>query len=278
MNAEQKRIYTQRITAVQLQASTTCRSTRAIRLEVAHDQSWKADKINTINLAAATRRLAYVATSVGEIKRLNAYQGARKGWDAEVLQAENGKDITNLHAQAIQTLAKDSPALAEAYFKAHELEIDGSKRAEIGEFAQKATAARSARTRPKRCGTSNGPKTDNDAANVDKMAKNDPREAEERSLYARRRAEQIARDRRRRATRRSRRAMRSAPPQVNTLLMGGASLAAVQQTPAWAALDGTEQKKIIEHEEAIAAPARAVRSRAICAASTSSTSRASTSP
>jgi hypothetical protein len=252
MNAEQRRLYTQRITPVQLQAIHNVSQFESQQTEIAHDQSWAADKINTINLAAATPTPGVVDTSMREIKKMNSYQGARKGWDANVLQAENGKDITMLHAQAIQTIAKDSPAAAEAYYKAHEQEIDGSKRAELGDFARKATAAKLGADAAEEVWNTQGPKTDTDAASVDVMAKalrdkfkDDPyaRDVALKQLHeldATRDKAIRARDSQRTAT-------------VNGLLMGGASLAAVQQTSAWAALDGTEQRKIIEHEESIGA-------------------------
>lgn len=252
MNPEQQRTYTQRISAVQLQAIHNVSQFESHQTEVAHDQSWAADKINTINLAAATPTPGVVDTSVREIKKMNAYQGARKGWDAKVLQAENGKDITMLHTQAIQTLAKDNPTLAEVYYKEHEQEIDGSRRAEVGDFAKKATSAKLGADAAEEVWNAQGPKGDNDAASVDVMAKtlrerfkNDPytRDVALKQLHemdATRDKAIRARDTQRTAT-------------VNSLLMGGASLAAVQQTSAWAALDGTEQRKIIEHEESIGA-------------------------
>lgn len=247
MNSEQKRIYTQRITDVQMQAIHSVGTFEAQQLEVAHDQSWNADKINTINLASATPTEGIVATAVGEIKNMNSYQGVRKGWDAKVLQAENGKDITNLHAQAIQTLAKDNPNLAAAYFKAHEMEIDGSKRAEIGLFAQKATAARVGADTAAAEWALNGPKGDNDASNIDTMKKairdklKDEPFARDAALQE---ISQIDADRDKAI--KARDSNRTAS--VNTMLMGGATIASVQQTPAWAALDGTEQRKIVEHE------------------------------
>lgn len=249
MTEEQQRLYKMRMMPVQLQSVHGVSQFEAHQLEVAHDQSWNADKSNTINLAAATPTPGVVATSVKEIQKFNAYQGARKGWSPEALQAENGKDITKLHAQAIQTLAKDSPTLAAAYFKEHEMEIDGSMRAEIGLFAQKATAAKVGAAAAQTEWEANGPKGDNDAASIDVMKKN-LREKLKDDPFARDVAltelSHIDSDRDKSIKARDNNRQAS----VNTMLMNNIPLARVMQTPAWAALDGTEQKKIKEGHEA----------------------------
>lgn len=250
MTGEQKRLYTQRITPVQLSAIHSVSQFEAHQMEIAHDASWTADKHNTINLAAATPTPGVIGVSIAEIKRFNSYQGARKGWDAQVLQAVNGDDITKLHKQAIQTIAKDDPGKAAAYFKEHEQEINGTERAEIGAFAEKATAARVGADTAQQVWQTEGPKGDNDASNIDKM-KAAIREKLKDNPFARDAAlheiSQIDADRDKAI--RARDANRTA--QVNTMLMSGKSIAAVMQTPAWAALDGTEQRKILLHEEQV---------------------------
>lgn len=250
MNGEQKRVYVQRATALQLQTLDTVSKFEGHQLEVAHDESWKADKVNTINLAAVNPQL--VDANITEIKRLNAYQGARKGWDGAVLQAVNADDITNLHKQTIQTLVVKDPAAAETYYKAHEQEIKGSERAEIGLFAEKATAAAVGAKAAQAVWMTDGPKGDNDASNIDKM-KGRIREELKANPLARDAAlheiSQIDADRDKAI--RARDANRTA--QVNTLLMNGVPLAQVMQSPAWAALDGTEQRKLVLHEESISA-------------------------
>lgn len=250
MNSEQKRVYSQRAVQLQMQSLHSVSQFEGHQLEVAHDESWKADKVNTINLAAVNPQL--VDANIKEIKRLNAYQAARKGWEGQVLQAVNADDITNLHKQTIQTLVVKDPAAAEAYFKEHEQEIKGSERTEIGQFAAKATASRVGADAAQAVWMLDGPKGDNDASNIDKMKatireklKDNPM-AREAALHE---ISQIDADRDKAI--RARDANRTA--QVNTLLMNGIPLARVMQSPAWAALDGTEQRKITEHEESIAA-------------------------
>lgn len=251
-NSEQKRLYSQRATALQLQSLQGMSNFEGQQIEVAHDTSWKADKINTINLTAANPTDATVATSMSEIRKFNSYQAARKGWDANVLQAENEADITQLHQQVIQTLVATNKDQAKAYFDAHKGEIAGSQRAEIGEFAEKATAAATGAKVAQAVWGSAGPKGDNESSNIDQM-KATIREQLKDNTFARDAAlQEISQmDADRDKGIRARDNNRSA--QVNELLMSGKSLAAVQQTPAWLALDGTERRKILEHEESIAA-------------------------
>lgn len=62
------------------------------------------------------------------------------GWGPERQQFEQGKQLTTLHQQVIQQLAVTDPSKAKVYFESNKNEIDGAQRAEIGEFADKATA------------------------------------------------------------------------------------------------------------------------------------------
>lgn len=250
-NTEAQRAYSQRATELQLQALHGVSNFEGQQLEIAHDQSWKADKVNTINMAASNPTPLTVDSSMKEIKRFNAYQAARKGWKAEVLNAENDADITNLHTQVIQQLAATNKDQAAAYFELHKDEINGSQRAEIGEFAMKATAVAMGSKAAQAEWLANGPKSDTDAADIDVMAANirdqfkdntftrDAALTELKQMKTERDAGIQSRDAKRTAT-------------VNEMLMQGKSLAAVQQTPAWLALDGTERRKIVLHEESIA--------------------------
>lgn len=251
-NPEQQRVYSQRATELQLQALHGVSNFEGQQLEVAHDQSWKADKVNTINVAAANPTPLTVDSSMKEIKRFNAYQAARKGWDAQVLNAENDADITDLHKQVIQQLAATNKDQAAAYFELHKDEINGSQRAELGEYAKKATAAFLGSQAAQAEWLASGPKGDNDSANIDVMSANireqfkndtytrDAAITELKQMFSERNEGIRARDSKRTAT-------------VNEMLMGGMSMAAVQQSPAWLALDGTEQRKIVEHETNLAA-------------------------
>lgn len=168
-NAEQKRLFSQRATGLQLQSIEGVSRFEGEQLEVAHDASWKADKINTVNLVAANPQDENVQGGIAQIKNFNKYQAARKGLPAEVLQAMNEADITDLHKQAIQTLVRRNPNAAQAYFEKHKDEIAGTVRAEIGEFAEKATAEAVGVRTGAEIWAAIGPQADTQAAQLDKM-------------------------------------------------------------------------------------------------------------
>jgi len=139
-NDVQRKMFAKRMSGLRLQSLHNVSQFEAQQTEISHDASWQANKVGSIDIAAAHANEETTAAQMGELRRLNAYQGARKGWDAATLSAVNSEDITKLHQQVIQTLAKDNPAAAQSYFEAHKNEIRGSLRAEIGNFAKTATA------------------------------------------------------------------------------------------------------------------------------------------
>lgn len=246
-NDEQKRIYSKRATELQLQSLSEFSKFEGTQMEVSHDQTWKVDKINTINLAAANPSADVVASSLAEIKKMNAYQAAHKGWTGEdgskILKAVNEEDITNLHKQVIQTLAATNKAGAYQYYLDHKNEIAGSQQAEIGQFAERATAAYVGATAAQNRWVADGPKSDTDVSNIDQM-KAKIRVDLKDNIYARDAAlaeiDQINNDRHNGITAR----VNNREAQINTMLINGATIAQVQQTPVWAALDGTQQKRI----------------------------------
>lgn len=246
-NTEQKRLFAQRATVFQLQSLAEFSRFEGQQIEIGHDQSWKADKINTINMAAANPSPDMVASVTAQIKQMNAYQGARKGWTGEegskILKAVNEEDITKLHEQVIQTLAAQNKAGAYQYYLDHKDEIAGSKQAELGQFAEKATAAYVGAQAAQNVWQSDGPKSDTESANIDRM-KARIREDLKGNIYARDAAlheiSQIDSDR----DKGIRARVDNREAQINTMLLSGKSIAEVQQTPVWAALDGTQQRRI----------------------------------
>src|SRR5260221_307821 len=245
-NVAQKRLFSQRATVLQLQSLAEMSHFESQQLEISHDQSWKADKINTINMAAANPSADVVASTTAQIKQMNAYMGAHKGWTgqdgAKILQAVNEEDITKLHEQVIQTLAAQNKAGAYQYYLDHKNEIAGSRQAEIGQFAEKATAAYVGATAAQNVWQSDGPKFDTEAANVDKM-KARIREDLKGNIFARDAAlhelSQIDADRDKGIKAR----VDNREAQVNTMLLKGATIAQVKETPVWATLNGTQQAR-----------------------------------
>ena len=181
-NEVQRSVLMKRMTAVRLTSINSMSDFEAKETERSLDLSAAASKVGSIDLAAASADEATVQVSVADIKKTNAFIAARKGInDPVVLAKMNDEDITKLHQQVIQTLSVKNPLAAKAYFEAHKEEIRGSLRAEIGEFAQKATAESLGVAAAGQIWAANGPASDKAAANLDKMEelareqfKNDP--------------------------------------------------------------------------------------------------------
>lgn len=132
------------------------------------DQSAQASIVGSINLAAANAQdPAVLATAKADILKRNEARAKINGWGPEQAAAARGEYLTNLHTQVLQSLARDFPDQAEAYYKANEQEIDGSRRAEVGAFAAKATATRLADTTAEAAWQALGPKSDRDPVQLD---------------------------------------------------------------------------------------------------------------
>jgi hypothetical protein len=251
-NDTQKRLYQQHATELQLQSLNTMSHFEVQQTDIGAQQNYKADKANTTNLVAANPSDVMVTWGTKDIQKKNAYMAAQKNWSPELLEAVNTDDLTKLHQQVIQTLAASNPDKAVDYFNAHKEEIAGSQRAEIGGFAEKATAAAIGGKLAQTIWSSDGPQNDTDASSIDKMKARAREELKDKPFAleaALHTLSQMDADRDKGVRARD----NNRTSQVNQLLLDGKSIAAVQQTPAWAALDGTERKKIIEHEKSVAA-------------------------
>lgn len=248
-NNEQKRMFASRATLLQLQSLEGMAKFEGTQLEVAHDNSWKANKATTVNMAAANPSPDVVASTTAQLKQLNAYQAARKGWGPEVTAAVNTDDITNMHKQVIQTLSVQNPGLAYDYYKQHEQEIAGSQRAEIGAFAEKSTAVAVGSAAAQAIWADKGPKNDTDVSNIDQM-KQQIRVDLKNNTAARDAAlneiSQIDADRDKAIHARN----NNREAQINTMLMNGSTIADVQKSPVWATLDGTQQKRVVAQARA----------------------------
>lgn len=242
-----KRLYTRQATDMQLQSLHSMSQFETQQTDEGQMQNYKADKANTVNMVTANPNGQMVSWGVDDIHKKNAYMAATKNWTPEVLEAVNSDDITNLHKQVIQQLAVTNKDQAQAYFEAHKDEIAGSQRAEIGDFAEKATAASIGAQAAQTVWQAQGPQGDKDPVNIDQMTAA-IRDQMKDNMFARDAAitelHQLRADHLEGVQSRD----QALTASVNTMLLGGQSLAAIQQTPQWAALDGTEQLKIKESQ------------------------------
>lgn len=247
-NDTQKRLYQQHATDLQLRSLDTMSNFEVQQTDVGQQQNYKADKANTTNLVAANPSDVMVTWGTKDIQKKNAYMAAQKNWSPELLEAVNTDDLTKLHQQVIQTLAASNPDKAVDYFNAHKEEIAGSQRAEIGGFAEKATAAAIGGKLAQTIWSTDGPQNDTDPSSIDKMKARAREELKDKPFALETALHTLSQmDSDRDKGIKARDSNRTA--QVNQLLLDGKSIAAVQQTPAWAALDGTERKKIVEHAQ-----------------------------
>ncbi len=95
---------------------------------------------NNINLGATSVTPEATATFKDNVVADTKAFAAASNLPPEAEQAMLTKNLTEFHAQKIQQLARVDPAAATSYFEANKAEIAGSRQAEIGDFAQKATA------------------------------------------------------------------------------------------------------------------------------------------
>lgn len=251
-NGQLKRLYQQHATELQIHSIDGMSRFEVQQTEAGQAQNLKADKANTTNLVASNPSDSLVTWGTSDIKKKNAYMAAQKNWSPEVLEAVNTDDLTNFHKQVIQTLAVTNKDKAQAYFEAHKSEIAGSQQAEIGQFAEKATAAATASTAVNEVWAADGPHSDTDPVNVDQMATK-IREQFKNNTYTRDAALNELHQRRTEFLQGVQSRTEGRKADVNTLFLQGQTLAAVQQTPAWAELNGTEQAHIKQAYETLRA-------------------------
>lgn len=114
---------------LKLQSAASMAQYQDVQLEKSHDESWQASKAVIISDTATNPTPANITSALAQIKDKNAYQGARKGWNADELKVANIKDMTILHTSVIQQMADKDPAAAQKYFDAvPNDEFDGTRR------------------------------------------------------------------------------------------------------------------------------------------------------
>lgn len=207
-----------------------------------------ADNFINQGAAAITSEAALEAKS-SLINSTRAYL-ATQNVTKEVEQAVIAERLTKFHAQRIQQLARTDPDSAAVYFKNNEGEIAGSQRAEIGAFADKATAASLGGRMAQDVWTTMGPKNDGDVSRVDQMAAKLREDLKDKPQ-----ALQVAlttlhsmdaeRDKGVKA------ADDGAKARVNLMLLKGTPMAEVMRTPEFAALK--DPRSVVLHEEQIGA-------------------------
>lgn len=139
LNDRQRALLAKSASRLKLQSSASMAQYQDMQLEKSHDESWQASKAVIISDTATNPTPDNITSGIAQIKDKNAYQGARKGWDADQLKVANLKDMTILHTSVIQQLADKNPAAAEKYFASVPTdEFDGTRRDAIKDSIENA--------------------------------------------------------------------------------------------------------------------------------------------
>lgn len=199
--------------------------------------------------AAAITSEAALEAKTNLVNSTRAYL-ATQNVEKEVEDAVVSARLTKFHAQRIQQLARTDPDSAAVYFKNNEGEIAGSQRAEIGAFADKATAASMGGRMAADVWATMGPKGDTDVSRVDQMAakiREDLKDKPEAMHVALTTLHSMDAER----DKGIKAADDSSKAKVNTMLLNNMPLAQVMRTPEFAALK--DPRSVVLHEESIGA-------------------------
>lgn len=144
-NDLQRRLFAQGAEKMRLQTIDTMSKHQAGEARDSLTLSTKATIKGSIDRAVANANDWTIMESerADIIKRadvLATLNGGDKAGETVVRDALRSDHLTMLHKQMIQQLVVTNPAAAKSYYDKYEKEIGGSDRAEIGEFAQKASA------------------------------------------------------------------------------------------------------------------------------------------
>ncbi len=171
-NDRQKALLGQTVAQLKGQSIGTFSGFEAAQRRASVDASTQASIVGSINLAAANPQdaKALSAAKIDIVKRVGMLSKLN-GWAPELSAVKEQEYLTNFHKQVIQGLVRDNPSAAQSYFDANKGEIEGSQHAEVGEFAQKATATRLGDTTADDVWQTAGPKSDRDPVALDVMEK-----------------------------------------------------------------------------------------------------------
>jgi hypothetical protein len=212
------------------------------------DESAQASIVGSINLAAANpTNPDLIATAKADILKRNQLRAQVNGWTPEMADGARTTYLTNLHKQVIQGLVRDQPEAAQAYFAANKDEIEGSQQAEVGAFAQKATATKQGETQADAVWQTLGPRSDRDPVQLDKLEQ----AIRESSLGDEAKKVGIAHLKERAAAFKDARHERDDALQakVNLAVMNGSGGSQIRGMPEFLQLDGEQQRKIMDFIE-----------------------------
>ena len=141
-NDTQRRLFGERASRLRLQTLDAVSRHEATERDRSALESSEARRVTAVNRAVASAHdWSVLEAEKTEMSKTIAVDAALRGWTPEIVEAKKGEWQTRLHKEMLQQLAKDpkTRGLAKTYYDKYEKEIDGAARAELGEFAKKAT-------------------------------------------------------------------------------------------------------------------------------------------
>jgi len=185
---------------------------------------------------------------------------ATRNMNKDETDALLSQNLTEFHLQRIQSIVRLAPNDAKLYFDQNQHEIDGKKRAEIGEFATQATATSNGIVAADKVWATMGPKSDTDPIQIDKMLaavrdqyKNDPHTLKAATSAVQEQYNATMQGRTQRSN--------GLQADVNQAIMQGVPMSRIRQMPSFLSLPADKQLSVVEHAESISA-ARASRAEA----------------
>jgi hypothetical protein len=140
-NDVQRRLFAQETAKMRTQTMATMSQHQANEARVSVEDSANASIAGSINQATANANDWTIAdTSAKDIRARVQVIGQLNGKPPEWVEQATGDKLTALHKQMIQQLVVTNPTAAKSYYDKYKDDINGADRAEIGQFAEKATA------------------------------------------------------------------------------------------------------------------------------------------
>lgn len=135
----QQLLFQQASDRIRLNGLQATRRFEDAELDRAHDVAWETNKISLARVAVDDPEPGNVAATAQAVKQANAYQAARKGLPAEWVQAQNAKDLTQMHSQIVAGMIDSDPKAARRHYLQHADDIDPAARVRIERVLKDAT-------------------------------------------------------------------------------------------------------------------------------------------
>lgn len=142
-NDNQRRLFINRTSGLRLQSLERANSFEREQTDIAQEQSYKANKVAEVNIAANDPTDAAIVAAKDNIKRMNRERAVAKGWSTDFLNGVDTEDLTRLHDQVIERLiGQNRGDEAKAYFDRYSAEITSSEtKTKLEKMSSNANAA-----------------------------------------------------------------------------------------------------------------------------------------